>query len=411
MYHGKIINIDIEEKEKIRNWIEESFFPYLQLFDEDEKKHAHIMMVELNKVSDWIGYARLCRKNNDSQVIPIISKNLLETVPIAIDLQVPSLLIKPIHRVKFIRTIQRALENLENVKNPVIDYHLLFDRIKLSNRSEANKEILDIVYRRLIMGIVKNENELDQIKPYLQNKPMPNFVCFIQGLIHSSYETNNAGRIVQDVLKEHLRPVLDDIEFLPFFKHLVLLCRTSESSQSPKRSPEFIHSFLKAILYLQNHYGIHLFVGVGMIHHNPLLLSVSYKQAKKARHTPPLCHLSLRFYEEITNDEVIKKSIAFISHHYHEELSVRMVSNYVNLSYSYFSRLFKKETGMSFVDYVIFVRIQRAVWLLRHSSKSIEEIAFEIGFNTPNYFSAIFKKKVGISPSEYRATAELIFSS
>lgn len=411
MYHGKVINIDIEEKEKISNWIEESFFPYLQLYDEDEKKHAHIMMVELNKVSDWIGYARLRRKNNDSQVIPIISKELLETVPIAIDLQVPSLLIKPIHKAKFIRTIQRALENLENIKNPVVDYHLLFDRLQLSNRSEANKEIMDIVYRRLIMGHVKHESELDHIKPYIQNKTFPNFVCFIQGVIHPSYETNKRGKIVQEVLKKHLQPTLAEIEFLPFFKHLVMLCRFSDVNQSPKQSPEFIQSFLKATSQLQEQYGIHLFVGVGMIHHNPLLLSISYKQAKKARHTPPLCHLSLRFYEEITHDEVIKKSIAYISHHYHEELSVKMVSNYVNLSYSYFSRLFKKETGMSFVEYVIFVRIQRAVWLLRHSSKSIEEISFEIGFNTPNYFSAIFKKKIGLSPSEYRATSEVVFSS
>jgi AraC-like DNA-binding protein len=49
------------------------------------------------------------------------------------------------------------------------------------------------------------------------------------------------------------------------------------------------------------------------------------------------------------------------------------------------------------------------VWLLRHTNHTIEWIAEELGFNTPNYFSGTFKKYVGLSPREYRATEEIIF--
>jgi two-component system, response regulator YesN len=76
----------------------------------------------------------------------------------------------------------------------------------------------------------------------------------------------------------------------------------------------------------------------------------------------------------------------------------------------YFCCLFKKETGCSFVEYVTFFRLQRAVWLLRHTNETIEQITDRLGFNTPNYFSSTFKKYVGMLASEYRATEEIIFS-
>ena len=70
----------------------------------------------------------------------------------------------------------------------------------------------------------------------------------------------------------------------------------------------------------------------------------------------------------------------------------------------------KKETGHSFVSYLTLVRISRSIRLLRQNEQSIEQIAMEIGFNTPNYFSATFKKEIGLSPSQYRLTKEILFS-
>ena len=82
----------------------------------------------------------------------------------------------------------------------------------------------------------------------------------------------------------------------------------------------------------------------------------------------------------------------------------------INFSPTYFSRLFKKETGHSFVSFLTLVRILRSIWLLRQTNQTIEQIAMDVGFNTPNYFSAIFKKEIGYSPSQYRLTKEILFS-
>lgn len=69
---------------------------------------------------------------------------------------------------------------------------------------------------------------------------------------------------------------------------------------------------------------------------------------------------------------------------------------------SYFSHLFKKETGISFVDYVNTQRVCRAEELLRTSDKRISEIAQAVGVENSNYFSVMFRKMRGISPQEYR---------
>ncbi|MFC0471231.1 DNA-binding response regulator [Halalkalibacter kiskunsagensis] len=103
---------------------------------------------------------------------------------------------------------------------------------------------------------------------------------------------------------------------------------------------------------------------------------------------------------DLTNP--IESAIQFIQNQYHETLTLKQVSDKVYLSPSYLSRLFKEETGMTVVEYLLFVRVQKAKDLLRLSSLPIEAIAHHTGFANPSYFATAFKKLVGKTPSEYR---------
>lgn len=96
------------------------------------------------------------------------------------------------------------------------------------------------------------------------------------------------------------------------------------------------------------------------------------------------------------------KAKDYIDEHYHHPLTLEEVAEYVGISPYYFSKLFKDRFGMTFIDYVTDVRIARAKKEMANPNKSLKEICFLVGYNDPNYFSRVFKKHTGMSPSEYR---------
>ena len=98
-----------------------------------------------------------------------------------------------------------------------------------------------------------------------------------------------------------------------------------------------------------------------------------------------------------------EKAKQFIQENYADSnLSVEILSNYLNVSAAYFSTIFKKETGQSFVMYLTNVRMEAALELLNNTQEKTYVIAGEVGYTEPNYFSYVFRKKYGMSPTKYR---------
>jgi len=85
-----------------------------------------------------------------------------------------------------------------------------------------------------------------------------------------------------------------------------------------------------------------------------------------------------------------------------KELNLESVAEQYNVGYSWFRQMFKKYTGVSPGQYHLQLRILRARELLVSTEKSIKEISYELGFQSIHYFSLIFKKKVGINPTDFR---------
>lgn len=105
------------------------------------------------------------------------------------------------------------------------------------------------------------------------------------------------------------------------------------------------------------------------------------------------------------NENLIRQiydATVFINQHFSDDITAEECSRYVHMSYSYFSRSFKRLTGQTFTDYLNVTRINRAEKALASTKKSITEIAADCGFNNVSYFIAKFKEKKGITPSVYR---------
>ena len=95
---------------------------------------------------------------------------------------------------------------------------------------------------------------------------------------------------------------------------------------------------------------------------------------------------------------------AYIEEHYKEsDLSADSLCRCLNVSAAYFSTIFKREVVMSFVAYLTKIRLEHALELLRTTEDKTYIIASRVGYMEPNYFSYVFKKQYGISPSKYRA--------
>ncbi|MEH7107424.1 response regulator [Bacillus sp. JJ1764] len=99
---------------------------------------------------------------------------------------------------------------------------------------------------------------------------------------------------------------------------------------------------------------------------------------------------------------MLQKAKEFIESHYSDSITLEQVAEYVELSPFYFSKLFKDRFGMTFIDYLTEIRINRAKTEMENPGKSLKEICYSVGYRDPNYFSRVFKKQTGLSPSEYR---------
>ena len=99
---------------------------------------------------------------------------------------------------------------------------------------------------------------------------------------------------------------------------------------------------------------------------------------------------------------LIRRAIDYIEENYQKDISLNELSEELNISSYYFSKLFKDETGEGFVEYLTRRRVDEAKALLKDPEKSIKEIGIACGYSDPNYFSRIFKKATGITPTEYK---------
>jgi len=105
---------------------------------------------------------------------------------------------------------------------------------------------------------------------------------------------------------------------------------------------------------------------------------------------------------------LLKQAIGFMDTHYPEEsISLDRVARQINISPNYFSAMFSQEIGQTFVEYLTGKRIGEAKRMLRQSDMRASEIAAAVGYKDPHYFSFVFRKVAGCTPSEYRRSSRL----
>lgn len=106
--------------------------------------------------------------------------------------------------------------------------------------------------------------------------------------------------------------------------------------------------------------------------------------------------------KETKEQKPITEARKYIQEHYLEPLKLEDVSKHIGFNATYFSSVFKKETGKNFLDYVTELRMNKAKQLLCSGEMSVNDVAEAVGYQDLKYFSRLFKKNAGISPSDYK---------
>ena len=112
------------------------------------------------------------------------------------------------------------------------------------------------------------------------------------------------------------------------------------------------------------------------------------------------CEISARKKSSI--GKIVEKTNVLINERFHQDLNLDDISKELHISPQYLSRLYKNETGENFIERLTSVRIDNAKKLMTENKYSIKEICYMSGYCDPNYFSKLFKKHVGISPTDYQ---------
>ncbi|MBS4196404.1 response regulator [Lederbergia citri] len=107
-------------------------------------------------------------------------------------------------------------------------------------------------------------------------------------------------------------------------------------------------------------------------------------------------------YQNQVEDDTIKQIKQYIVEHSHKEISLDGIAQIFELSPIYISKLFKEQLGVNYIAFLTECRLEKARKLMLNPEKSLKEITFEVGYQDPNYFSKVFRKMYGASPTEYR---------
>lgn len=191
---------------------------------------------------------------------------------------------------------------------------------------------------------------------------------------------------------------LMQLEFLPeVFSHFDL----NIGDESTKLTPVILFSEQNRLIKIVNN--VRIMRAVQRIV-NELELKGKYYRYLVVMYYAELLILIYRYMDEaylpICTNDSLKKAIAYIRFNYQSDININDVASYTGISERYLRKLFSHHLNLSPLDYLNQIRINKSIELLRNTELSIKEICFLCGFQSPQYFSRIFKQQMGISPRE-----------
>jgi len=112
--------------------------------------------------------------------------------------------------------------------------------------------------------------------------------------------------------------------------------------------------------------------------------------------------IEARFCGHLSGQSDIHAAIAYVETHFHEKVTLSDIACLCGMSATQFSRVFKRQQGQTFREFLLQYRIHKSFDLLKDHHVAVTDVALSVGFNDPSYFARMFQRYTGVKPSRYR---------
>ncbi|GFZ31942.1 hypothetical protein CSC2_24680 [Clostridium zeae] len=326
----------------------------------------------------------------------------------AVKNNVKEYILKPFGRLELIEKIRKAVSCVDKEKAK--------RKSEIENAEKLNN-LISVMENELSYYILNNTFEaIDEqmYKNYL-NLTFENTCSMVIELEGRDTElfNNQIKRKVGEYIKGYINLKYRAIGTFKSIQELVYFIEAPVDHSDEDKKITIVKLAVDIRKDVQRIFDISINVGIGRCYTGLAAMHTSYKEATislEKRCDNNIIHIDNIKDNANENNHNIdsSKSVLFkdiekyIVDNMVEELDLDTVAAKFNLSCYYFSRTFKEIIGYNFSDYINILRIKKAKELLRDNSISIKEVCFSVGYNDPNYFSKVFKKYEGRSPTEYR---------
>jgi two-component system response regulator YesN len=327
--------------------------------------------------------------NKSCIIIIITGHDEFEYMQQSIKLKIFDYILKPVNKDKLKDAITRAIQELtmDREKRNYLNWmnkQLDDNKVDIRNRFINNWLSGDMTFEDIA-------NELDFLKLNIENnvgiiliKVLSRFNIEVVSKKWDSKHLNFAlVNIAYEVLEE-FEPIFN---FMDKDDNIMIVCHMGNSSEWFNIGNEIeakIFTFLKVNILIEQRKIINGIIGIKTTY-KIMVNVINTKSMIK-----PLVLLTLKYID---------------ANYFINDLSLETVAEQFNTNPSYLSRMIKQEMGLSFIDYLINLRIKKAIFVMDDPTMKIYQVAELVGYSNQHYFCKAFKKVTGVSPTEYRGGA------
>ena len=206
-------------------------------------------------------------------------------------------------------------------------------------------------------------------------------------ILDSGDEDNLRFLSIQYLIEEYVAKEWGGIVFHRSFREIIWIAPAATKDGQVEKS-KYLESLRQKVLELLN---------------VALIYSVSSCYGKMIQVPEAYMEALLRFpVNEQSDNLIVRMAKEFMDKNLLEDITLAKVAAAIHVSPGYLSRVFLKEIGENFIEYITRNKLEYAQKLLRETNRKVYEIAADIGYTNPHYFSKLFKERVGVTPLEYR---------